>query len=312
MSQYEIEKSAPMATQIGSIANHVERFFAFIRERHAVYHRRAAGNPRPWTDDPILREYSFCNIYREFDRTTRWIAENWRTPHATDPDLFFAMGIARLVNLPETLAELGYPVPWNAEHFLAVLGDRKARDERMYSGAYILGTGGRGGYGEKPDYQAQAIFAPLWRARDRLRPRAGESLREFHNRLGDFHGMGGFITAQVIADLKYAEPLRSALDWETYAASGPGSRRGLNLVFGRPADQRWDELRWRDALAKLREQTRPMFEAAGMDVPHAQDLQNCLCEFSKYERARLGGRMPKRRFKPHDGGDAIGGLIAAE
>jgi hypothetical protein len=220
MSQYEIEKSAPMATQIGSIANHVERFFAFIRERHAVYHRRAAGNPRPWTDDPILREYSFCNIYREFDRTTRWIAENWRTPHATDPDLFFAMGIARLVNLPETLAELGYPVPWNAEHFLAVLGDRKARDERMYSGAYILGTGGRGGYGEKPDYQAQAIFAPLWRARDRLRPRAGESLREFHNRLGDFHGMGGFITAQVIADLKYAEPLRSALDWETYAASG--------------------------------------------------------------------------------------------
>ena len=37
-------------------------------------------------------------------------------------------------------------------------------------------------------------------------------------------------------------------------ASGPGSRRGLNLVFGRPADQRWDELRWRDALAKLREQ----------------------------------------------------------
>jgi hypothetical protein len=176
----------------------------------------------------------------------------------------------------------------------------------------ILGAGGRGGYGDKPDYQAHAIFAPLWRARDRLRPRPGETLREFHNRLADFHGMGGFITAQVIADTKYVEPLRSARDWWTYAASGPGSRRGLNLLLGRPADQRWDELRWRDALRKLREQTRPMFEAAGMEVPHAQDLQNGLCEWSKYERARLGGGMPKRRFKPCDESDAIGGLIAAE
>jgi alpha-glutamyl/putrescinyl thymine pyrophosphorylase clade 1 len=114
--------------------------------------------------------------------------------------------------------------------------------------------------------------------------------------------MGDFITAQVIADTKYVEPLRSARDWWTYAASGPGSRRGLNLIFDRPIGQRWDELNWRHGLRKLQDRTRPMFEAAGMEVPHAQDLQNCLFEWSKYERARLGGSMPKRRFRPNDEG----------
>jgi hypothetical protein len=85
--------------------------------------------------------------------------------------------------------------------------------------------------------------------------------------------LGSFIAGQVIADLKYVEPLRSAEDWETFAVSGPGSRRGLNLVLGRRADQKWDETYWFEALSKLREQTRPLFEAAGMEVPHAQDLR---------------------------------------
>jgi hypothetical protein len=30
---------------------------------------------------------------------------------------------------------------------------------------------------------------------------------------------------------------------------------------------------------------------------HAQDLQNCLCEFDKYERARLGEGTPKQIYK---------------
>jgi hypothetical protein len=38
---------------------------ALVRERHAIYLRRALGAPGPCTEDPILAEYSFCNIYRE-------------------------------------------------------------------------------------------------------------------------------------------------------------------------------------------------------------------------------------------------------
>ena len=84
----------------------------WIHEREAARLRRAAGKSPPWTDDPILQEWSFCNVRREDDRVTRWIATNWRGPKCDDPDLWFAMVLARFVNLPETLAEIDYPVPF--------------------------------------------------------------------------------------------------------------------------------------------------------------------------------------------------------
>ena len=89
------------------------QFVQFIRVREAIRLRRAAGAPPPWTDNQILREWSFCNVRREEDRVTRWIAERWRNPHADDPDLWFAMAVARFVNWPDALAEIGYPVPWS-------------------------------------------------------------------------------------------------------------------------------------------------------------------------------------------------------
>jgi hypothetical protein len=45
--------------------------------------------------------------------------------------------------------------------------------------------------------------------------------------------MGSFQSGQVLANLKYGQ-LKSAADWWTFAASGPGSRRGLNRVLGVP------------------------------------------------------------------------------
>jgi hypothetical protein len=46
----------------------------------------------------------------------------------------------------------------------------------------------------------------------------------------------------------------------------------------------------------MREQIMPELEGIGLGDLHAQDLQNCLCEFDKMERARLGEGKPKRRF----------------
>ena len=75
----------------------ITQLLYFIGERESIRIRRANGEP-PWTDDQIFRENRFCNVRREDDRVTRWIAENRRTPHADDPDLWFAMAIARFVN----------------------------------------------------------------------------------------------------------------------------------------------------------------------------------------------------------------------
>ena len=48
-----------------------DAFWYWINERHQIYLRKQA-DPKgwPWTSDPILQEYRFCNVFRELDTVT--------------------------------------------------------------------------------------------------------------------------------------------------------------------------------------------------------------------------------------------------
>lgn len=279
---------------------HYKIFFDFIVERHAIYERRARGQSAPWTTDPILAEYRFCNVYRELDRVTQWIAKQWRAPNAKDPDVWLLMLIARVVNLPDTLQEMNFlgadGIEWKKAHFLSVMRDRKKRGQQVYGGAYIISTSGS--TKEKAEYLADRVIGPMWKGRNDARPRKGERLASFHARLMQYNGMGSFMAAQILADLKYIEPLKSAEDWWTFASSGPGSRRGMSYLMGYDPATHWKEHEWRDALSELQDKIADDVHGAKLPRIHAQDLQNCLCEFSKYRRTQLGTGRPKTKFVP--------------
>jgi hypothetical protein len=83
MRSTENKKNMPAPTKT---AMHTEEFMKFIVEREAVRAAREYGKPWPWTADPILQQYKFCNVQREDDRVTRWVATNWRKDYATDPN----------------------------------------------------------------------------------------------------------------------------------------------------------------------------------------------------------------------------------
>jgi alpha-glutamyl/putrescinyl thymine pyrophosphorylase clade 1 len=211
--------------------------------------------------------------------------------------MWFAMIIAVFTNWPPTLAEIGYPVPWDPDHYRAVMADRAKRSEQLYGPAYRIHVDQH--YRTTAEYQLAKVFNPLWRDREWLRPVRGETLTRYCARLSERHGFGGgFMAGQVIAYLKYVQPLREASDWMTFAVSGPGSRAGLNRVFGRRVDEYWSETAWRSAFNQLREAISPDLTRIGLGDLHAQDLQNCLCEFNKYERVHLGEGKPRRRFHP--------------
>jgi hypothetical protein len=73
-------------------------FWDFARERHSIYLRRAAGDPPPWTDDPVLRTYRFCNIFRELDATTAWFRRYVRDPMRSRPEVLLATVLFRWFN----------------------------------------------------------------------------------------------------------------------------------------------------------------------------------------------------------------------
>jgi len=266
----------------------------FINERERVRENKEAKKPWPWTKDPILSKYRFCNVHREDDKVTRWITHNWREPFEESQELWFAIVFARLFNLPRTLSEVGINdvMLWRPEKLRKRLRELR-EDGPIFNGAYIVSTNGKAM--DKVDYLIQCVLGPLWAARKGLRPTKGITLSYYHEKLMQFDGLGSFMAAQVVADLKYVEPLRSASDWYTWAASGPGSRRGLNRVFDRPVDARWYEPEWLEQLTKLRAALLKNLPPWGEEL-HAQDLQNCLCEFDKYERVRLGEGRPKQLY----------------
>ena len=55
------------------IPEELDRFIYWQKERERIrVQKEVLKQPPPWTDDPILQEFKFCQVFREDDRTTRF------------------------------------------------------------------------------------------------------------------------------------------------------------------------------------------------------------------------------------------------
>jgi len=266
-----------------------QELFDFIRKRYEIYENKMVGMVKPWTDDKVLQTYRFCNVYRELDTQTKWYAKYWRREEEFS---WFPSLVFRFTNWEDTAHEIGYPSPWNITRFVDAVVSRKKLGMRVFNPAYIISTNGQPM--DKGLYVAGVLDA-AWQRRSAI-ARAGHGLGALHCALMDIKGVGSFMAAQVVADVKYLHPYSSAEDWYTFAASGPGSRRGLNRVYGYPPNKPWKETYWHACLIELHRPITELIAKAGMPTLHAQDLQNCLCEFDKYERVRLREGRPKQLY----------------
>jgi hypothetical protein len=271
----------------------LDRLLYWIVEREAIRKKKESGAPRPWTSDPILQSYRFCNVRREDDHVTKWFADNWRTKWADHEDLWFASVVARLFNKEETLGPIeSHTLPFTVDGMRGVLNILK-RTEKIFNPAYIVSTNGHAM--DKVTYLMERVLTPLWKAREFVRPTINDNLASVHERMLRYDGLGKFMAAQVIADIKYVQPLDDCDDWDTFAASGPGSRRGMNRLLGKEPDASIPEKVWAAHLETFRDVVNLSLD--WNEPIHAQDFQNCLCEFDKYERA-LGGKRPKQNYRP--------------
>lgn len=275
----------------------LKEFIYFVNERWSIHQKRLQGLPAPWTKDEILQTYRFTNIRREDDRVTIWIKKNWLDPHSTDYDtVVFAMALARLVNLPSMLKVLGYPSRWNPERFVRLMDERREAGLTAYNNSYMINAVGATKGQSKAGYLAECVLGPIWKNRQHLGnlARTGVALKDLQAALMSFHGFGGgFMSGQVVADIKWLPSMRKAVDWSTFAVSGPGSRRGMCWVRGMEPLPRYNENEWKGDLVTLMSNVRNRMPVE-LD---AQNLQNCLCEFSKYCKVKYLGRRAKQKFR---------------
>ena len=269
------------------------QFVYWIRERERIRLLREMGAKPLWSTDQIFNSVRFCNIRREDDKVTRWIKKNWRDPYANHKNLSFGMLMARVINLPECLEALGFPEKWDPVKFERAMDDRAATGLRLWTGAYMV-TGGYSKGGETKQKIIARVLDDGYKYCSTIR--SHYTLERAHNEILCTNGIGTFLAAQAIADIKYTSLLAGAADWHTFCAPGPGALKGLNILHGRPAKSAHVDF------SEEVNEIRLWLAATQGIVLTAHDVQNCLCEFSKYMRVKEGGRAktsfdPSRSFK---------------
>jgi hypothetical protein len=278
----------------------------WMRERESIRQKREAGQPPPWTDDPILRDNRFCNVRREDDRVTRWVRTHIRERYANDPHLWLMLCIARQINWPPTLSDLmDYQRTWPSDAFnpkwmAERLQRRAGKGEKVFTGAYIISAAGisaRPGW-NKAKWVALKVIGNLWHDRRRFEVlfNGAPLMQTVHAALREYNGWGDFLSYQAVVDMRFTHLLDQAADRNAWVAAGPGTLRGLNRIYGRdlyqhvPREQTLAEvLALRDYLAK--------------EVPEIpidlSDVPSVLCETDKYLRMSLGQGKMRSKFKPN-------------
>jgi hypothetical protein len=275
----------------------------WVREREAIRARKERGEPHPWTTDPILAAYRFCNVRREDDRGTVWIRENVREPFADRPELWLMCAICRQINWPDTLAELiadkrAWPIDgrFDLRRMTEILNARKARGAKIYTGAYMISAPATKG-ADKQAYISEVVVGDLWRRRGEFADWSCATLQGTHARISRSNGWGAFMTYQAVVDMRFTRLLESAPDVAAWAAAGPGTLRGLNRLHGRPVEAPRSQTQ---ALGEMQAIYALVEQETGVAMDFS-DVPNILCETDKYLRVQLGEGKPRARYVPGRG-----------
>lgn len=257
-------------------------FWEFVNERHAIYVRRRAGDPWPWTEHQILRDYYFCNIFRELDTTTIWFRENIRGPLANHSDVIMATVIFRWFNRVQTaqiLTTHGLFRHWHTPTALLLLENQ----EPVVTGAYIIKTPN----GMDKLHGVCWSIDQMWDKRVAIEYAIGDGCSTLYaawKYLCQFPYQGPFMSYEVVTDLRHTDILKHATDIMTWANVGPGAARGLGYMgFTRSV---------RSLQVLLQQSEKYWLYPQKMEM---RDIEHALCEYAKYRNA-LAGEKLKRRY----------------
>lgn len=273
-----------------------DAYWRFAAERQAIFHKRVLREDPPWTDDPILARYKFCNAYRASDRVSQYLIQRViYSPAATElkpEDVFLRVVLFRLFSKELTWDALEEETGGVRRSTLKLdsLGnflEELRRRQPIYTAAFILCAHDSYGYRSKHRNHLALV-------RDMFRPRAlgrelgrAESLEDVYEALVAWPSIGPFLAYQIAIDLNYT-PLFGFCEDE-FTMPGPGALRGQQKVFLDPGSYSPQEL-----VLYMVERQEQEFDRLGIEFKnlfgrrlYAIDCQGLFCETDKYSRVRF-------------------------
>ena len=276
------------------IADNLITYRNFVVNRHRVWERRMAGEPAPWSDDQVLQDWKFTNVFRVLDHGSQFLlTELLNEPGITPLDVLARSFLYRMTNRPQvwerTKADMGY-YP-RAENMDADLADFwvSLRDNcgvQVFSGAYvIMPRPGVKGADKTRDVVnlAERYFSP-WSGdgEDLIEDFLEASMYGRFNLLRSLPGVGQFLAMQILTDFGYS-PYGYHQSENDFIAPGPGAKAGAKAIDPTLKPEVMirlcQNMMWGD-------EDCPVIDVGNgvKRLPSLMDIQNTLCEFSKYVR----------------------------
>lgn len=290
-----------------------DTYWRFAVERQRIFFRRWEQKPAPWTDDPVLRQHKFTNAYRASDRVSQYLIR--RVIYRDDlpssaAEVVFRIFLFKLFNrietwelLERTFGLLTYE-DYSFKDFDKALTKAMKHGESIYSGAYIMPSGGSLGHDRKHRNHLTLIERMM---ADDLPQRLADarSMQQAFELIRAYPTIGDFLAYQYVTDVNYS----TVTDFSemSFVVPGPGSIDGIRKCFADTGGLSNSEV-----IRFMADRQEIEFERLGLEFPDLWgrrlqliDCQNLFCEVDKYARVRhpkivgVSGRTRiKQKFRP--------------
>lgn len=292
-------------------------FLYWIIERYNIHILKDINKePFPWTEDEILKNYSFTNVRRIQDTVTKFVLnEICLNDKLTLKQKIVNLIIFRIFNEPTKYSLIKLPIKQNMiaiqnfNEFLNYHIQNIAQDEILYRPAYM-----HSGAVKAHDQFALSIpshlrpFYIVWKAYKQNISSISECILN-DNRVKVFDeilsikGIGPFLAYQIYVDLTYCP--QTNLTENDFVHLGEGALRGVDIVCPKiPATKRYLFIHFVEENLNtwLTKYYGVSLQELMWDLPQDKrylslsNIQNCFCEFSKYYRFKFTTTPLKRRY----------------
>lgn len=287
-------------------------YFYFIQERMKMFWRKCEGKCI-LTEDPILQEYKFTNVYRACDRVSQYLLSHViynKVESYTPEDMLLRILVFKIFNKIETWEYIRQTYgEITTDHFdvkrISRLLSERQQYAPIFNNAYMM-TGSHKRYDYLPtkhekwltmvmeEFLGEDVVENILHAK---------SLEEVYNLLRGSSFLGGFLAYQYTIDFNYSPYLN--FDENSFVVAGIGAIRGIQKCFQSYGKTYEDAIRYtQQHFVELQERYGYTdFKPLDNHKPTLLDLQNCFCETDKYLRVKMpellvGNKRIKQKYKP--------------
>ncbi|AFY42168.1 nucleotide kinase domain-containing protein [Nostoc sp. PCC 7107] len=282
-----------------------DTYWRFAALRQEVFFNKINDILSPWTTDPIINTYKFCNAYRASDRVSQYLIKNIiyaEKRSKNEEEVLFRILLFKIFNKIETWEFLENQIGdyislsnFNFNFYSRILQDAMADGYVIYTSAYMSCASKEFGYDKKHQNHLALIEQMVVKDNVVNRIVQAKSLEEIFHIIQEYPLLGKFMAYQLATDINYSEIIN--FDENSFTIAGPGAERGINKCFlDTDGKSNAEIIYWMTENQEKEFQRLELnFQSLWGRPLQAIDCQNLFCETDKYCRVAFPDLKSNRK-----------------